>query len=97
MPNNTIQREDISKIVLEATRRLHFNHELTEESQYGIELTSDKKLKELYYYALRVDLEKLGYTFSSFQPEDCVEATTIKDIVDAVWNDLKNQNPATIS
>ena len=66
MPNNTIQREDISKIVLDITRRLHFNPELTEESLYGIDLTSDEKLKDLYYYALKTNLEKLGYTFSSF-------------------------------
>ena len=92
MTGNTLKRQDVSDIVLDITRRLHFNPNLTEESQYDdIEITSDKGVKDLYYYALRRSLEHRGYTFTNFKPEDCVNAKTIRDVVDAVWGDVKNR------
>lgn len=92
MSEKRLTREDISKLVLDATRRLHFNPSITEESRYGIDLVQDNKLKDLYYYALRIELENLGFVFRDFSPEDCVKANSIKDVVDAIWEDTEQDS-----
>jgi hypothetical protein len=39
---------------------------------------------------VRLCLENSGYVFSNFNLEVCIKAETIKDVVDAVWNDLES-------
>lgn len=83
-----LERDEVSELVLDVLRGLHFDREVNEESQFGVDILLDEKARRLYYYALRIHLEKLGYVFCNFSVEDCEKAESVKDIVDAVWRDL---------
>jgi len=85
-------RKDVSEAVIKVIQGWHFDTLITEETDFEIDIPIDRKAKSLYYYAIRLKLEKLGYDFTDFKPEDCEEARTIGDIVDSVWADI---NPAS--
>lgn len=86
------KREEVSEQVLTVLRGLHFDIYIDEESQYGVDIQLDETAKSLYYYAIRLSLEKLGYKFFSFSPEDCQKAERVQDIIDAVWRDIDPNN-----
>ena len=81
-------RKDIADAVIKVVQGWHFDTIITEETNFEIDIPIDKKVKGLYYYAIRLNLEKLGYEFTDFKPEDCENAATIRDMIDAVWKDL---------
>jgi hypothetical protein len=84
----TLERKDVAELVLKVIQGWHFDTEITEETDFEIDVPIDAQAKSLYYYAIRISLEKLGYEFCDFSPKDCEEASTMRDIVDAVWSDL---------
>lgn len=84
----SIERKDVSDAVVKVIQGWHFDMPITEETAFDTDLPIDKKAKGLYYYAIRISLEKLGYQFCNFKPEDCEEARTIGDIVHVVWDDV---------
>jgi hypothetical protein len=84
-----IYQEQVSNLVVDIFRRLHRNDTLTEDSQFGTDILLDENVKQLYYYAIRLELERMGYIIVDFSPEDCVRAETIHDIVEAVSAELQ--------
>lgn len=86
------KREEVSDLVLTVLRGLHFDIYIDEESQFEVDVVLDEKARSLYYYAIRIHLEKLGYEFFSFSPEDCQKAERVQDIINAVWRDLDPNN-----
>jgi hypothetical protein len=88
----TLERKDVSGLVLKIVQGWHFDTEVTEDTDFSIDIPIDSKVKGLYYYAIRINFEKLGYQFCDFSPADCEAAETIGDIVDAVWADLNPQS-----
>jgi len=87
-----ITRKDVSEAVVQVIQGWHFDLHITEETDFEIDIPIDNKAKGLYYYAIRIKLEKAGYEFSTFKPEDCENARTIRDIVNAVWDDLNPES-----
>ena len=83
-------REQISGLILDILRGLHFRQDITEESRYGVDLLVDEGVKTLTYYPIVMHLQKLGCILVDFNSMDCEKAESVKDIVDAVWNDLKD-------
>ncbi|HEX6190596.1 MAG TPA: hypothetical protein VFZ40_21270 [Pyrinomonadaceae bacterium] len=83
-----INREEIAAAVVEVIQGWHFDIQITENTDFAIDIPIDKATKGLYYYAIKISLEKLGYSFCDFSPKDCEDAETVKDIVDAVWDDF---------
>ena len=83
-------REQISELIVGILRELHFRQDIHEGSRYGEDLVVDESVKKLYYYAIALHLEKLGCLLVDFSPNDCEKAESVKDIVDAVWNDIKD-------
>lgn len=92
----TLERKDISDLVLKVIQGWHFDSEITEDTDFSIDIPIDPGAKSLYYYPIRLKLEELGYEFFSFSPKDCEEAETIGDIVDAVWEDLNPNSKRTM-
>ena len=88
----TLERKDVAELVLKVIQGWHFDTEITEETDFEIDVPIDAQAKSLYYYAIRISLEKLGYEFCNFSPQDCENAKTIRDIVDAVWEDLNPES-----
>jgi hypothetical protein len=86
---NKFTREQVSKDLLRILRELHLNAEISEESQYGVDIIIEDEVKALQYYAIRIQLEKLGYLIVDFSLEDCVKAENVRDTVEAIWNDVK--------
>jgi hypothetical protein len=83
------KREQVAKLIVGILQKLHFNPEITEESKYGVNIIIDDKVKGLCYYAIVIHLEELGYLTTNFSLEDCTQAESVWDIVNAVWNDVK--------
>jgi hypothetical protein len=92
----TLERKDVAELVLKVVQGWHFDAQITEDTDFEIDIPIDAQAKSLYYYAIRISLEKLGYEFCDFSPKDCEEAKAIKDIVDAVWSDLNPQSKRTM-
>lgn len=74
----SIERKDVSDAVVKVIQGWHFDMPITEETAFHTDLPIDKKAKGLYY-AIRISLEKLGYGFCNFKPEDCEKARTSGD------------------
>lgn len=90
------KREEISDLVLTVLRGLHFDTYVDGGSEFGVDILLDRGARSLYYYAIRMQLEKLGYEFFDFSPEDCQKAERVQDIIDAVWRDLGSDNKRTM-
>lgn len=90
--DKVLGRSDVAELVIGVVQGWHFDIQITEDTDFSIDIPIDTRTKGLYYYAIRIKLEKLGYEFNHFSPKDCEEAKTIRDIVDAVWEDLNPQS-----
>jgi hypothetical protein len=84
-----MSQEQVSELVVDLFRGVHVNDTLTEDSQFGQDIPLDAKLKKLYYYAIRLELERMGYILVDFSPEDCMRAESIHDIVESIWAELQ--------
>jgi hypothetical protein len=87
-----MSQEQVSEVVVDLFRGLHQNESLDENSRFEVDIFLDKNVKKLYYYAIRLELERMGYILVEFSPEDCVRAETIRDIVQAVWAELQGDD-----
>jgi len=87
-----LERKDVAGIVLEVIQGWHFDTRITEDTDFIVDIPIDNRAKGLYYYALKIHLEKLGYPLSDFSVQDCENAETIKDMIDAVWDDFDSNS-----
>lgn len=95
-----MSQEQVSDLVVDLFRGVHLNDTLTEDSRFGRDILLDENLKKLYYYAIRLELERMGYILVDFSPEDCMRAESIHDIVESIWaelqEDMLTQDPSPI-
>ena len=87
----TATRQDVSDVVTEVISAFHNDPTVVEATVFGRDLLVDK-LTRRSYAALITTL--LSQRFpdcvpGTFGPDDCANAGKVKDIVDALWNDVK--------
>lgn len=87
----TATRQDVADVVLDVIRAFHGKGNIVEATTFGQDLIVDK-LTRRSYAALITNL--LSQRFpdcapGTFGPDDCANAGKVKDIVDALWNDVK--------
>ena len=86
------KRKDVSGIVLEVLSHIHDDNTITEQRVFGPQgLNVDAMFKRTYFFPIKMSVEKVDCLLRTFSPSDCEKADRVKDIVDAVWNDLKTQ------
>ncbi len=88
----TATRQDVSDIVLEVIRAFHGDDTIVEATVFGRDVVVDKLTRRGYAALIE---ELLSQRFpdcvpGSFGPDDCASAGKVKDIVDALWNDVKS-------
>jgi hypothetical protein len=88
---STLNRNDVSNILLGVLRGIHQDQSITEFSRFGIELMVDPFARATLYPApITEEIKKRGCFFKIFGPSDCQRAQDVEDIVTAAWNDVKS-------
>ena len=82
-------RDDVSGIVVDVLRQLHDDETITEESVFSRDIKVDDFAKRLYYFPIKMSVEKIDCMLKEFSPDDCERARKVKSIVDAVWKDVR--------
>jgi hypothetical protein len=82
-------RLDVSIIVLGVLRHIHNLPSITEATIFGPQgLNVDDTFKSSYYNPIKMSVEKPDCILKNFSTSDCINASTVGDIVDAVWADF---------
>jgi hypothetical protein len=87
----TITRQDAVNVVLEVIRAIQNDKTIVENTVFGEDIIVDKLARRNYASPI-VQLMAQRFpecVLATFGPDDCANASKVKDIVDAVWNELK--------
>ena len=87
----TITRQDVSNLVLEVIRAIQNDKTIVENTVFGQDIIVDRLARRNYASPI---VKLIGQRFpecvlTRFGPDDCANANKVKDIVDAVSNELK--------
>jgi hypothetical protein len=84
-------RQDVANVVIEAIRAFQGDNSIVENTAFGLDLIVDKGFRRNWASPI---LQLMSARFpeavlSSFGPNTCANAGKVKDIVDAIWTELK--------
>jgi hypothetical protein len=84
-------RQDVANVVLEAIRAFQGDNSIVESTAFGLDLIVDKGARRNWASPI---LQLMSERFpdavlSNFGPTTCANAGKVKDIVDAIFNELK--------
>ena len=84
-------RQDVANIVLEVIRAIERRNNIVEATVFGQDLIVDKLARRNYASPIIIRFEETfpGSTLSRFGPDTCANAGRVKDIVDAIWNEVR--------
>jgi hypothetical protein len=83
-------RQEISEIVVGVISDIENDATITEESEFSPQdINNDATFRSGYYDPIRMSVEKDGCLLTKFSPADCEKASSVGDIVNAVWKDVK--------
>ena len=85
-----LTRDEISAVVLARLRKVHKQENISEQTRFDIDLIADPPFKELYFFAIKPDIEAAGCCIDTdvFNEKVCRKAKTVKSIVDAAFKSL---------
>lgn len=84
-------RQDVANVVLEVVRAIESDGSIVEGSTFGQDIIVDKLARRNYASPIvRLMAERFPEcVLTRFGPDDCANASKVKDIVDAIWNEVK--------
>ena len=83
-------RGDVSRIVLGVIRDIQEDQSIVEASVFGPQgINNTPEFRATYFEPIRDGIEGPGCVIDRFSPTDCENAGTVRDIVNAVWNDVR--------
>ena len=86
-------RQDVANVVLEVIRAIEIKKQITivEATVFGQDLIVDKLARRNYASPIVIRFEETfpGSALSRFGPDTCANAGRVKDIVDAIWNEVR--------
>ena len=84
-------RQDVANVVLDVIRAVQKDKTIVENSAFGLDIIVDKLARRNYATPIvKLMVEKFPEcVLSKFGPETCGSASKVKDIVDAIWDELK--------
>lgn len=78
-----------TKIVVDVLRGLHKMPQITAGTRFGKDLIVDEFAKELYFFPIRMSVEKVGCLLGhKFTPAACRKAPTVGALAKAVFQAL---------
>jgi hypothetical protein len=83
-------RQDVANVVLEVIRAIQNDNSIVEGSAFGQDIIVDKLARRNYASPIVKLMGERFPVLTKFGPDDCENASKVKDIVDAVWDDLKS-------
>ena len=89
----SLTRRDVSGLVLDTIRRIHRDPSIVEATVFGPQgLNVDAMFRSTYFFPIKMTVERVDCILRQFSPADCENAETVRDIVDAVFDDLTRSN-----
>ena len=88
----SLTRSDVSKLVLEVIRNKEDNQKITESTCFWDDLGLDPEARRGYFRPIKTKIEAAGCTLNKVSPQDFENANDVKEIVDAVWRDVKEED-----
>lgn len=85
----SLTRSDVSSLVLEVIRKRENDPNISEGTRFWEDLRIDAKARRGYFRPIKTKVEAAGCTLSKASPQDFENAKNVKEIVDAVWKDVK--------
>jgi hypothetical protein len=85
----SLTRSDVSSLVLEVIRKRENDPNISEGTRFWEDLRIDAKARRGYFRPIKTKVEAAGCTLSKVSPQDFENAKNVKEIVDAVWKDVK--------
>jgi len=85
-------RQDVANVVLEVVRAIERDETIVENSTFGQDIIVDKLARRNYASPIvRLMIERFpGVVLNRFGPDDCANASKVKDIVGAVLDDANS-------
>ena len=85
-------RQDVSNVVLQVIRAIESKKKITivEATVFGQDLIVDSTARRLYASPILNRFEETfpGSTLSQFGPDTCANAGRVRDIVNAIWDEV---------
>jgi hypothetical protein len=84
-------RQDVANVVLEVVRAIEGDETIVEGSTFGQDIIVDKLARRNYASPIvRLMAERFPEcALTRFGPDDCANASKVRDIVEAIWNEVK--------
>ena len=83
-------RKIVSGLVLNVIRDIQDDPSIIEVSVFGPQgINNDRQFRATYFTPIKTAVETGECRLKKFSSADCEKAKSVKDIVDAVWNDFK--------
>lgn len=84
-------RQDVANVVLEVVRAIERDETIVESSTFGQDIIVDKLARRTYASPIvKLMAERFPEcVLTKFGPDDCANASRVRDIVDAIWNEVK--------
>jgi hypothetical protein len=85
----SLTRSDVSNLVLEVIRKKENGPNISESTRFWEDLRVDPEARRGYFRPIKTKVEAAGCTLSKVSPQDFEDAKNVKEIVEAVWADVK--------
>lgn len=85
----SLTRSDVSKLVLKVIRNTENDQNISESTRFWDDLRVDPIARRGYFGPIKTKVESEGCTLSKVNPQDFENANDVKEIVEAVWADVK--------
>lgn len=86
-------RQDVANIVLAVIRAIESGRNITivEATVFGQDLIVDKLARRAYATPILTRFEEAfpGSSLSRFGPDTCANASRVRDIVNAIWDEVR--------
>jgi hypothetical protein len=85
------ERQDVANVVLDVIRAIEGRNNIVETTVFGQDLIVDELARRNYASPIITTFEKTfpGCPLSRFGPATCANAGRVRDIVEAMWNEVR--------
>ena len=84
-------RQDVARVVLSVIRAVEDRHNIVEATTFGQDIIVDPLARRNYASLIITTLTERfpDCGVSRFGPDNCARASRVRDIVDAIWEEIR--------
>jgi len=86
----SLTRSEVSTLVLKVIREKENEPNVTESTRFWEDLRVDRQARRGYFRPVKTRLVAASCTLRKVTPDDFERAKDVKAVVDAVWEDIKD-------